>query len=116
MRLCPPPSSSPRPPAPLDSDGDGIPDAAERLAGTNPFDATSTFRIRTVQAAADGAHIEFPTVAGQTYRVEYCEDLAKGQWFILLDHIPGTGTPRTVIDPAASTLPKCFYRIITPSP
>ena len=54
MRLCPPPSSSPRPPAPLDSDGDGIPDAAERLAGTNPFDATSTFRIRTLQTAADG--------------------------------------------------------------
>ena len=78
-----------------------------------------------MQAAADGAHIEFPTVAGQTYRVEYCEDLAKGEWFILLDHIPGpldcaqgtrTGTPRTVIDPAASTLPKCFYRIVTPSP
>ena len=60
-------------------------------------------------------HIDFPTVPGQTYRVEYCEDLAKGQWFILLDHIPGTGSPRTVIA-AAAALPECFYRLVTPSP
>ena len=82
-----------------------------------------------MQAAADGLHLSLsplrhrrlakprlPTVAGQTYRVEYCEDLSQNQWFILLDHIPGTGTLRTVIDPASSTLPKCFYRIVTPSP
>ena len=59
-----------------------------------------------------------PTVPGKTYRVEYSEDLSKNQWSILLDHIPGTGTLRTVIDPLGpfdaaqgtrTTLPKCFY-------
>ena len=90
----------------------GIPDAAELLAGTNPLDPASTFHIHSLQPAADGMHLQFPTVPGKTYRVEYSEDLTQNRWQILLDHIPGTGTLRTVIDPLGTTLPKCFYRVV----
>ena len=44
--------------------------------------------------------------------MEYSEDLTKNQWSILLDHIPGTGAVRTVIDPLGTTLPKRFYRVV----
>ena len=44
------------------------------------------------------------------------KDLTKDQWSILLDHIPGTGTLRTVIDPLGTTLPKCFHRVIITAP
>ena len=36
----------------LKSDGDGIPDAAERLAGTNPVDPQSYLRIDAVSPAS----------------------------------------------------------------
>ena len=107
------------------SDGDGIPDAAELIAGTNPLDPASKPDISSLQPAADGMHLQWsplrhrrlakprlPTVLGKTYRVEYSEDLSKNQWSILLDKIPGTGTLRTVIDPLGTTLPKCFYRVV----
>ena len=48
--------------------------------------------------------------------MEYSEDLTKNQWSILLDHIPGTGAVRTVIDPLGTTLPKCFYRVVITGP
>ena len=104
----------------LTSDGDGIPDAAEFLAGTNPVDPASTFRIHSLQPAADGMHLQLsplrPTVPGKTYRAEYSEDLTQNRWQTLLDHIPGTGTTRTVIDPLGTTLPKCFYRVVITAP
>ncbi|MEO7318788.1 MAG: hypothetical protein ABIZ56_07345 [Chthoniobacteraceae bacterium] len=57
-----------------------------------------------------------PTVPSKTYRVAYSEDLTQNQWHLLLDHIPGTGTLRTVIDPLGTTLPKCFYRVVITGP
>ena len=48
--------------------------------------------------------------------MEYSEDLTQNHWQTLLDHIPGTGTTRTVIDPLGTTLPKCFYRIVITAP
>ena len=112
----PAPDAPPSPPTPLDTDGDGIPDAAELLAGTNPLDPASKPGISSLQPAADGMHLQFPTVPGKTYRVEYSEDLTQNRWQTLLDHIPGTGTTRTVIDPLGTTLPKCFYRVVITAP
>ena len=97
----------------------------ELLAGTNPLAPASKPGISSLQPAADGMHLQFPTVAGKTYRVEYSEDLTQNRWQILLDHIPGTGTIRTVIDPLGpfgtaqgtrTTLPKCFYRVVITVP
>ena len=100
-------------------------DYAQGTRGTNPLDPASTFHIHSLQPAADGRHLQWsplrhrllakprlPTVPGKTCRVEYSEDLTKNQWSILLDHIPGTGAVRTVIDPLGTTLPKCFYRVV----
>jgi len=51
-------------------------------------------------------------VAGSKYRLEGTADLASGQWEILLDQIPGTGTPLQVLDPNATGLKQYFYRIV----
>ena len=96
-------------------------DCAQGTRGTNPLDPASKPSISSLQPAADGMHLQFPTVAGKTYRVEYSEDLTQNRWSILLDKISGTGTLRTVIDPLGpfgtaqgtrTTLPKCFYRVV----
>jgi len=53
-----------------------------------------------------------PTGIGRSYRLEGSADLASGQWEILLDQIPGTGTPLQVLDPNATGLKQYFYRIV----
>jgi len=54
-----------------------------------------------------------PTEAGRHYRLEGSADLASGQWEILLDNIPGTGTPLQILDSNALAFPRYFHRIIT---
>jgi hypothetical protein len=96
----------------LDTDGDGIADAQELIAGTDPRDAASKPGISALQRAADGMRIQFSTVAGKRYRIEYTEDLSSNRWLILFDNLSGTGTSRTVVDPRGTTLPQCFYRVV----
>ncbi len=63
-----------------DSDGDGVNDAAEIAAGTDPNSATDVFKI----VAADGSEtmamrVRWNAKAGRTYQVE-CADTPAGPW------------------------------------
>ena len=91
-------------------------DAAETIAGTDPLDATSVLRATVAGASGSAIEVQIPTVAGRTYRVECCYDLALGIWLTLQGNIAGTGGVVTITDPAAATHPKCFYRVVTVLP
>ena len=54
--------------SPLDSDGDGVPDWLELLAGTNPYDANSFLRI-TELVAGNPVELVWSSVPNKTYQV-----------------------------------------------
>jgi subtilisin family serine protease len=91
----------------FDLDGDGFTNLQEFLAGTDPHDAASAFRIVDVTSA--GA-VTFTTVSNKLYRLERASHLASNDWITVTNQLTGTGVPLTVTDPAAG-LPAAFYRL-----
>ncbi len=61
-----------------DDDGDGMSNAAEAVAGTDPHDAASVFRIVAVIPSADGVRVRFTHAPGKWYRVWRAETM--GTW------------------------------------
>ncbi len=92
-----------------DDDGDGQSNYAEFRAGTDPRNASDYLRISGVSVGPP-FRIEFPTVIGKTYRIEYSGDLT--QWLTLASGISGTGATEQVSDSASGNTPRRFYRIV----
>ena len=91
----------------LDSDGDGVSNYKELLAGTKPNEATSALRVK-IYPEATRTLLSIPTVAGATYRVESATAVI-GPWTILADGVAGTGLPLRIADPATGAAR--FYRV-----
>jgi hypothetical protein len=73
----------------LDSDGDGISNRQEYMAGTNPKDAASVLRT-SFSMTAQGPRLTWNTVAGQIYQVEQTSDFSTWSPFGGLRFAPGT--------------------------
>jgi hypothetical protein len=96
-----------------DLDGDGFVALDEFLAGTDPNLATSRPLISSVTPHAGGWRLEFPTVTGRLYVVQWSTDL--DEWLPLTGDLAGTDGPLVIDDPAGTA--KRFYRIaIRPAP
>jgi hypothetical protein len=82
----------------LDSDNDGMSNAAEFLAGTDPMNPNSYLAINSILIGGDGrAEIRWFGVAGKYYVVKYSEGLPG--WTQLGSIIQGQGITLSVIDP-----------------
>jgi len=96
-----------------DSDGDGAGDGAEALAGTNPNDAAVFLRVTRTTLDGGGFLVEWNSVAGKTYRVQYRDDLSSG-WSDLPGDVTAVTTTTNKLDGSAVGLPARYYRIIIP--
>lgn len=96
----------------LDSDGDGVPDWAEQIAGTNPFDANSVFKASTdIQPAPGGGLIiKWSSVTGKTYSVHRTTNLGQG-FAQLAANLPATAPLNQYTDSSATNSGPYFYRI-----
>ncbi|HEY4284495.1 MAG TPA: M12 family metallopeptidase [Chthoniobacterales bacterium] len=95
-----------------DKDGDGMTNIQEYKAGTDPNNASSTFRISSIVPISGNYQISFPSVLGKTYRLEYRDNLITGNWAPLVDGIFGTGSSTIqILDSGAGDLTRRFYRL-----
>lgn len=91
----------------LDSDGDGMPDAAERIAGTDPYDPDS--RLRVTQLDHGNQLVVWDSVPGINYQVLATTNLNLPLQ-IISPVIPASGPSAFYFDNAPDATNK-FYRI-----
>ncbi len=97
-------SNDPETIAATDHDNDGYTTAQEYILGTAPTNATSALTVALAPPILD-----FQTVTGRLYNVEYSTNLVSNDWKILTNNIPGSGSMVEIRDDAGD--PGRFYRI-----
>ncbi|MBI2927075.1 MAG: hypothetical protein HYY24_15375, partial [Verrucomicrobia bacterium] len=102
-----------RPDASEDPDGDGVTNAQEFLAGTDPRDARSQLRLLAAPASAGGVTLHFTAVAGRSYSVQQRAEVDNGPWQTVAS-FPAEAKDR-LIEWTDSALPaQQFYRLVAP--
>ena len=91
-----------------DEDHDGLSNADEKIAGTNPLDNSSRFVIGDQTVASNGDFtLTWDPVAGKTYTIQSRVDLVAGDWIYDATGQSSGSWTDTNPDPE-----KKFYRIV----
>ncbi|HXJ55028.1 MAG TPA: lamin tail domain-containing protein [Verrucomicrobiae bacterium] len=98
-----------------DSDGDGVLNWQEFLAGTDPRDALSFLRVELLTAAPTGYLLEFIAVSNRTYTVSFLDPAGGLTWqrLVNLDAAP-TNRLESVLDTNQVPTGR-LYRLNTPA-
>ena len=92
----------------LDSDGDGVPDWQELLAGTHPHDPLSYFHITGFER--DNRLLVWSSVPGKNYQVMATTNL-NSPFLPISNLIPGTGTS-TFYSDTGNPATNSYYRVL----
>jgi len=95
-----------------DWDGDGMSNFNEFLAGTDPTNKASVFRIDAMGRSGGGSNmvLSFTTVSGKSYQLEWTTNLTSGVWTNEAAMITGTGNPMPMTNSQPAVTPR-FYRM-----
>ena len=63
-----------------DPDRDGMTNAQEFLSGTDPRNPSSYLKIESLSPANASSKLHFNAVAGKTYTILYCDSVDRGLW------------------------------------
>lgn len=97
-----------------DDDGDQASNREEYLAGTNPQDAASVFRLTAIQPTATGWSVSFLAVAGRSYVVEFRPLTSDGVWTPVarLETASSSGAQTLPVEVPAD---RGLVRVVTPA-
>jgi hypothetical protein len=95
-----------------DPDGDGMTNAQEFAAGTNPNSRASALKVSSVAKSGSDMLVSFPSVSGKTYTVQRSDTLQSGSWTTVQSGIAGTGGTVQVTDTGGALQPRRFYRVV----
>ena len=93
-----------------DPDGDGMNNLAEYIAGTNPTNAASVFKLLSPTNSPGGTAVRWLSVAGKSYQVLSRTNLLTGSWGSNGPVVTATGTNTQYLD-AGGTNGVRFYRV-----
>ncbi|MCP5524934.1 MAG: S8 family serine peptidase [Verrucomicrobiales bacterium] len=94
-----------------DSDGDGLSDWSEVLAGTDALSGESRLRMLGVDLLPDGRkRIRWASIPGRTYQVQFKDRLSDTEWQDLDDETPAAGESAFADDAALSG--ERYYRVM----
>ncbi|MGA2603582.1 MAG: hypothetical protein ABSG14_05080 [Verrucomicrobiia bacterium] len=97
--------------ATCDADGDGFDNLQEYLTGTDPLNPADFFRVNSLVSSGGNVTVNFSSVLGMNYEVDYTPDLMNAPWQILTNGIMGTGEILPINDPGAIGQTQRFYRV-----
>jgi YD repeat-containing protein len=94
-----------------DFDRDGASNLTEFLTGTNPADAASAFRISSFTVRPAPVLVQWRSVAGKNYRVQFKNALSEPTWSDLPGDVTASSGTAQKSDPAPNATAR-FYRVI----
>jgi hypothetical protein len=95
-----------------DSDGDGVANAHEWAAGTDPTNAASAFVLRLPSLTATGISFKWSSVTNRTYFVERSTaTLSNSAFEMIRSNIAGEVGTTTIEEPRGSGETNVFYRV-----
>lgn len=98
-----------------DADGDGMTNLQEYLAGTDPRNSNSVFRVTAAVSNGTNLLLHFSTATARAYSVQYRTSLSSGAWQKLSDvPLQTTAGPVSVTDVGVVGSTNRFYRVVTP--
>lgn len=93
-----------------DRDGDGMPDADEVIADTNPSDSNSIWQLNVIQISSP-VQVMFQSSTGRLYTLQYSDRMIDDHWSEVegQSFLPGTGLIQVLTD---TNLPaERYYRV-----
>jgi len=94
-----------------DADNDGVSNLEEYLAGTDPRNSTSVFRITRLNRFGNDLVLSFLGGTGKTYSIERATNLPSVAWLTVTNVESGTNGSVTVTNFGGAPTPRGFYRL-----